>query len=166
MNPILEFTFIAVVSVLFVYDSIRSTKEALDLARVLESMTKLKAEAEEMQVQLALLKAETSEKVTEMKKDAAIRISELKEEAADRAMRAADTAAQRASEMTQTLTDRQQRAEALAEKLRSLSETRHKLSHHMSHYRRRLLNGNPTAYSKRFAEALSELKNYVNLKED
>ena len=30
----------------------------------------------------------------------------------------------------------------------------------MSHYRRRLLNGNPTAYSKKFAEALNELKKY------
>ena len=91
-------------------------------------------------------------------------ISELKEEAADRAMKAADTAAQRASEMTQSWTDRQQRAEVLAEKLRSLSETHHKLSHHMSHYRRRLLNGNPTAYSKKFAEALNELKKYGTFK--
>ena len=160
----MEFTFIAVISVLFVYDTVRSTKEALDLARVLESMTKLKTEAEELQIQLALLKAETSEKVLEIKKGAAVRISELKEEAADRAMKAADTAAQRASEMTQSLTDRQQRAELLAEKLRSLSETHHKLSHHMSHYRRRLLNGNPTAYSKKFAEALNELKKYGTFK--
>ena len=95
-----------------------------------------------------------------------MRISELKVEAADRALKAADTAAQRASEMTQSLAERQLRMDALTEKLRSLSETQHKLSHHMSHYRRRLLNGNPTAYSKRFAEALSELKNYVNLKEE
>ena len=164
LNPVVEFTFIAVVSVLFVYDTVRSTKEALDLARVLESMTKLKTEAEELQIQLALLKAETSEKVSEIKNGAVMRISELKEEAADRAMKAADTAAQRASEMTQSLTDRQQRAEALAEKLRSLAETRHKLSHHMSHYRRRLLNGNPTAYSKKFAEALNELKKYGTFK--
>ena len=164
LNPIVEFTFIAVISVLFVYDTVRSTKEALDLVRVLESMTKLKTEAEELQIQLALLKAETSEKVSELKNGAVMRISELKEEAADRAMKAADTAAQRASEMTQSLTDRQQRAELLAEKLRSLSETHHKLSHHMSHYRRRLLNGNPTAYSKKFAEALNELKKYGTFK--
>lgn len=73
--------FIAVISVLFVYDTVRSTKEALDLARVLESMTKLKTEAEELQIQLALLKAETSEKVSELKNGAVMRISELKEEA-------------------------------------------------------------------------------------
>ena len=72
LNPIVEFTFIAVISVLFVYDTVRSTKEALDLARVLESMTKLKTEAEELQIQLALLKAETSEKVSEIKNGAVI----------------------------------------------------------------------------------------------
>lgn len=166
MNPVLEFIFIAVISVLFVYDTICATKEALDLARVLESMTKLKAEAKEMQTQLALLKAETSEKVSEITKDAAVRIIELKEEATDRAMKAADTAVQKASEVTQSLTEHQMLVDVLTEKLRSLSETRHKLSHHMSHYRRRLLNGNPTAYSEKFAEALSELKNYVNSKED
>ena len=75
LNPVVEFTFIAVVSVLFVYDTVRSTKEALDLARVLESMTKLKTEAEELQIQLALLKAETSEKVSEIKNGAVMRIS-------------------------------------------------------------------------------------------
>lgn len=165
LHPMVEFTVITVVSILFVYDAVRSTKEALDLARVLESMTKLKAEAEEMQVQLALLKAETTVKVAELKKDAAARLYEIKEEAADRAMKAADTATQRANEMTQSLTERQQRTELLAERLRSLSETRHKLSHHMSHYRRRLLNGNPNAHSRKFAEALNELKKYVNLKE-
>ena len=69
-----------------------------------------------------------------------MRISELKEEAADRAMKAADTAAQRASKLPSpglTVSSGQ----VLAEKLRSLSETHHKLSHHMSHYRRRLKNG-------------------------
>ena len=137
----------------------------LEIIQVADEKTPDKAsEAEELQIQLALLKAETSEKVSEIKNGAVMRISELKEEAADRAMKAADTAAQRASEMTQSLTDRQQRAELLAEKLRSLSETHHKLSHHMSHYRRRLLNGNPTAYSKKFAEALNELKKYGTFK--
>ncbi|MEI3182032.1 MAG: hypothetical protein V8S98_00885 [Lachnospiraceae bacterium] len=92
LNPIVEFTFIAVISVLFVYDTASSTKEALDLARVLESMTKLKTEAEELQIQLALLKAETCEKVSELKNGGIMRISELKEKAADRAMKAADTA--------------------------------------------------------------------------
>ncbi len=54
---IVEFIFLTIVSVLFVADAVKSTKEALDLGRALEAMTKLKAEAEEMQVQIALLKA-------------------------------------------------------------------------------------------------------------
>ncbi len=75
MNPIAEFAFIGIVSVLFVSDSIKSTKEALDLGRALEAMTKMKAELEEMQVQLALLKAETSQRVADFKEDAAQRVS-------------------------------------------------------------------------------------------
>ena len=64
-TPIVEFTFIGIVSVLFVSDSVKSTKEALDLGRALEARTKMKNELEEMQVQLALLKAETTQRVAE-----------------------------------------------------------------------------------------------------
>ena len=70
LNPIVEFTFIAVVSVLFVYDTVRSTKEALDLARVLESMTKLKAEAEELQI-----KDKEGKRILEQIKDGAFVIA-------------------------------------------------------------------------------------------
>ena len=75
LNPIVEFTFIGIVSVLFVSDSVKSTKEALDLGRALEAMTKMKNELEEMQVQLALLKAETTQRVAELRDDAASRVS-------------------------------------------------------------------------------------------
>ena len=40
---IVEFIFLTIVSVLFVADAVKSTKEALDLGRALEAMTKLKA---------------------------------------------------------------------------------------------------------------------------
>ena len=70
LNPIVEFTFIAVISVLFVYDTVRSTKEALDLARVLESMTKLKTEAEELQI-----KDKEGKRILEQIKDGAFVIA-------------------------------------------------------------------------------------------
>mgnify|MGYP005875721701 FL=1 len=70
LNPVVEFTFIAVVSVLFVYDTVRSTKEALDLARVLESMTKLKTEAEELQI-----KDKEGKRILEQIKDGAFVIA-------------------------------------------------------------------------------------------
>ena len=44
-------------------DTIQSTKEALNLAKALENVAKLRAELEDMQVQLALLKAETAQNI-------------------------------------------------------------------------------------------------------
>lgn len=75
MNPVVEFTFIGIISVLFVSDSVQSTREALDLGRALEAMTKIRNELEEVQVQLALLKAETSQRVAEFKEDASHRVN-------------------------------------------------------------------------------------------
>lgn len=75
MNPVVEFTFIGIISILFVSDSVQSTREALDLGRALEAMTKIRNELEEVQVQLALLKAETSQRVAEFKEDASHRVN-------------------------------------------------------------------------------------------
>lgn len=75
MNPVVEFTFIGIISILFVSDSVKSTREALDLGRALEAMTKIRNELEEVQVQLALLKAETSQRVAEFKEDASHRVN-------------------------------------------------------------------------------------------
>ena len=91
----MEFTFIAVISVLFVYDTVRSTKEALDLARVLESMIKAKDRSRRTADPACFIKAETSEKVSDSRMNCCHADQRIKEEAADRAMKAADTAAQR-----------------------------------------------------------------------
>jgi len=82
LSPAVEFSFLAVISVLFTMDAVKSTKEALDLGRALEAMTKMKAEAEEMQVQLALLKAETAQKAAELKDAASVRMADLRNDAA------------------------------------------------------------------------------------
>lgn len=87
LSPAVEFSFIAIISVLFTADVIKSTKEALDLGRALEAMTKMKAEAEEMQVQLALLKSETAQKAAELKDAASVRMADLK---SDTVLRMAD----------------------------------------------------------------------------
>ena len=57
LPPALEWCLLGAVSGCFVMDTIQSTKEALSLAKALESVAKLRAELEEMQVQLALLKS-------------------------------------------------------------------------------------------------------------
>lgn len=78
LNPVLEFGLLAVVSAVFAADTIQSTKEALALGRMLESMTKIKAEMEEMQLQLALLRAEASQRLEDIKSDARQQMDELR----------------------------------------------------------------------------------------
>ncbi len=221
LNPTVEFCFVFVVSVLFATDFVKSTKEALDLGRALEAMTKLKEEAEEMQLQLALLKEEASLKAAEIRESAADRVSGLRSDAialaadlkADSAIRVAEVKAdaqariaelktgaaakvaelqeeaaartaglkaeataraesiheevsQKAMEISQhvsMLTARKeeeysQRETALLARLHVLKERRQNLTSHMSSYRRRLLTGNPSSSSRKFSEALKELR--------
>lgn len=183
LNPVLEFSMIAVVGALFVSDSIKSTKEALDLGRALESMTKLKAEVEELQLQLALLKAETAQKMAglgEMSLEDAAQhvadsISDSLEGAAQHMAASLEGAVQRMSDMreetsqrvsaaSRKLKEHRDREYDLSQRLTALYEKRRSLSHHVSFYRKDILRRNPTASSRRFAEALKELKEAIEAK--
>lgn len=193
MSPIVEFCFLFIVSGLFAADVVKSTKEALDLGRALEAMTKLKAEAEEMQVQIALLKEEAAlraeeiretaaVRMAELKTDAAVRIAEFQEEATTRAAGFMSDAAARAEQFhgevsqkamelsehvsalaSQKADEYEQREAALSDRLRALKERRQKLTSHISSYRKRILTGNPSFSSKRFSEALKELRDSLQL---
>ena len=150
LNPVLEFALIGVISAAFAADTVQSVREALDLGRALEAMTKMKAELEEIQVQIALLKAETSQRMNELKEDTAQRVSELRNLKQDTALRVAELKAETEA--------------ALNTRLELLLENRRKLKHHMTFYRKGILRGNPTASSKRFADALKELKDTIEQK--
>lgn len=221
LNPMIEFCFVFIVSVLFAADCVKSTREALDLGRALEAITKLKVEAEEMQVQLALLKEEaalkaaeiresaadrmadlrsdtiawaaelknnaisraaelttdTTIKVAELKMDTAARAAQLQEEATARVEQLQEKAAARAEYFQEKAAARaeyfQERAAAKAEEYRqreaalssclnALRERRQDLTSHMSSYRKRILTGNPSSSSKRFSEALKELRDSLS----
>ncbi len=71
LNPAVEFSFLAVVSVLFITDTIQSVRAALDLGHVLETLTKIKADLDDLQVQLALLKAEASDRAEDIREETA-----------------------------------------------------------------------------------------------
>ena len=130
-------TLVLTIAVIFIIDTTRSVKEALDLGRILESMTKIKAELEEVQVQMALLKAETTQKVSEFKTETLVKITNLK------------------AETTSVLKE-----SALVERLQSLTETKERLTKYLGFYRKGILRRNPTASSRLFGEALKELKEY------
>lgn len=179
LNPILCIVLCGIVGAFFVADAIQSTKEALDLGRVLESMTKMKAELEEIQLQMALLKAETTGKLSDLrdeqiqraaniKGETAVKLTTLKVETAMRteeAINALKEGAERRFEAASSLRESAGKAvpdlSALTERLQSLSDSRDKLSKHFGFYRKGLLKGNPTASSRQFGEALKELKEYL-----
>lgn len=76
LPPSLEWCLLGIVSGCFVMDTIQSTREALSLAKTLESVSKLRADLEEMQVQLALLKAETEQNIENAKEELRASVAE------------------------------------------------------------------------------------------
>lgn len=152
MNPTLEFCLIAVLGAVFAADTVQSIREALDLARALEAVTRIRAELEELQVQLALLKSETIQKTSELKAETLQRTSELKAETLQKTSELKEEMRQRASELKSETRQR------INDRLQELTDAHERLTHHLSFYRRDMLRGNPGATSKRFSEALAELR--------
>ena len=165
------------ITVLFVLDAVQSVKEALDLAKVLDAMTNMREELDDLQVQMALLKAEMQQRVAEsrdesllrlellksqaeartaaLRKEASARTAALKDEAAARTTAAAEAAASRLDAWKNSA---EERAAALSRRLEEVDEKRQNLAGRMNFYRKGLLRGNPSASSARFAEALKELR--------
>ena len=165
------------ITVLFVLDAVRSVKEALDLAKVLDAMTNMRAELDDLQVQMALLKAEMQQRAAEsrdeslqrlelLKSQAEARTAALREEASARTAALKDEAAARTTAATEAAASRldawknsvEERAAALSRRLEEVDEKRQNLAGRMNFYRKGLLRGNPSASSARFAEALKELR--------
>ena len=165
------------ITVLFVLDAVRSVKEALDLAKVLDAMTNMRAELDDLQVQMALLKAEMQQRAAEsrdesllrlelLKSQAEARTAALRKEASARTAALKDEAAARTTAATEAAASRldawknsaEERAAALSRRLEEVDEKRQNLAGRMNFYRKGLLRGNPSASSARFAEALKELR--------
>ena len=165
------------ITVLFVLDAVRSVKEALDLAKVLDAMTNMRAELDDLQVQMALLKAEMQQRAAEsrdesllrlellksqaeartaaLREEASARTAALKDEAAARTTAAAEAAAKRLDAWKNSA---EERAAALSRRLEEVDEKRQNLAGRRNSHRKGLLRGNPSASSARFAEALKELR--------
>ncbi len=184
LNPAIEFIFLSIVTVLFVIDTIQSVRAALDLRHTLESLTKIKAELEDLQVQMALLKAEASDRaddILEGVRDWAAdlhearleRVSAIREEAASIREEASsireEAAAIRESAKEQLASRRRElrgkygqlELPDLAKRIEALRERRRQLGRRLTFYHRSLLKGNPNATSKRFSEAFKDLKKYL-----
>lgn len=182
-SPVLLAT-VLITSVIFLIDFYESTKAALVLGKTLETMTKLKADMEEIQSRVATLKeeaaeqiftvrdetalrfyvakADTSKRIVEFKEDTLKRLEVMKKKAGKRLT----SMGERANEHVAAASLYYQNSE-LAHLLEQLEETRQKkqalLSRGGLHRFRckNLLKRNPGAISSRFAAALKELREEI-----
>lgn len=114
---------VVIISLLFAADTAASVKAALDLAKVLDAMTNMRAELDELQVQMALLKAETSQRIEVAREGAAQKMGMVRSEAAIRASALKEDAADRLSELVENTVDRMSDLmEDTAEKVEELVE--------------------------------------------
>lgn len=170
MNVYLEIALVGIVGICFVLDVVESTRAALDLGKVLESMTRMKTELDEMQVQLNLLKLEAAQKVSEFKDEQAqklydyrqgtlVKASEIKETFQD-AFDAIDLNHDNRLDLSELKTAaaqlKQKKIEELQEKISSLVSRRDLASGSRNIHR--LLRQNPTASSLEFKEALADIR--------
>lgn len=171
INPVLAAVAAAAISFFFIADSIQSVKAALDLGRVLEAMTKMRAELDDMQVQLALLKAQTVQRVNEIKDETSQKVYELKQEilqGAQAAYNSIDTNSNQKLDLNEIkvaaaqLFDKKQ--EELLQKMLSLNEKRHSLFEHLGSHKSSILRNNPSISAARFNEALKEIKEQLGWK--
>ena len=165
-----------VISVLFTADAYESIKAALALGHTLEAMTKLKADIEELQSKIELLREEAIERGALTREETAEkRLSDVREETTSRIEAAKAGNAERIEAAKQRVNERiaEVRTEvdariAFDNRLTRLSTRLEELKHRRqslrpakklhAFYRRGLLRGNPTAVSSKFAAALKELK--------
>ena len=198
LPPSLEWCLLGIVSGCFVMDTIQSTREALSLAKTLESVAKLRADLEEMQVQLALLKAETEQNIENAKEELRASVAESveahkemvsarrealeeavaahREELAEAVEAHKEAVAARRKELSEAVeahkeavaTRREELAEAAAARRETLvahistlnekmADTTRLLNNKKSILRPSILRRNPTAVSRRFANAWKEL---------
>lgn len=123
LSVMVNIIFVLITSLLFAADTAESVKTALDLAKVLDAMTDMRAELDDIQVQMALLKAETSERVAEAREEAAAKLSRMKSGAAVHAAALKDDTAERLNELVENTMEKMSGfVEGTAEKMGGLVE--------------------------------------------
>ena len=185
LNPLLLIGCVFAVTIVFASDAYESTKEALELGTTLELLASIKEEMDELEAKLAVVreeaagrlaaaKAETDvrieaamlhreEQLETVRREAEQRLTDLREDTLDHLITVREQAEER---VNTSLENQKELLNALELRLNKLNEKRHLASHarnRLGHfYRKQLLKGNPTA-SSRFAEALKEIKDKLEV---
>lgn len=152
--------FLGSVSTVFVSDTIVSVKAALDLRKMLEGMTRVRAELEAMQVQLSLAKMETRDQVEEFRENVEERrrrYQEAKRKFTERLEALHIPTRAQLEELKELLPEHS----SLLDRLREKALEYNRITGRTSFFRESLLRGNPGASSAKFGWALKELQRRV-----
>lgn len=145
----------AVVSVYIIVDFTLSFKTALDLRDVLIGLEKAKAEMERIQKRLDVIVAVANDEIEHRRQENSMRMDELMEHIERRFNTVKERMRLNPSEFMEEV-----REEISELRSRYTIEKEHRMQfrHLKDFYQRNMIKGNPGMYSKRFGEALEELK--------
>ena len=144
-----------VVSVYIIVDFTLSFKTALDLRDVLIGLEKAKAEMERIQKRLDVIVAVANDEIEHRRQENSMRMDELMEHIERRFNTVKERMRLNPSEFMEEV-----REEISELRGRYTIEKEHRMQfrHLKDFYQRNMIKGNPGMYSKRFGEALEELK--------
>ena len=144
-----------VVSVYIIIDFTLSFKTALDLRDVLIGLEKARAEMERIQKRLDVIVAVANDEIEMRKQESNLRIEELMDSIEGRFLSLKERVKLNPSEFLDEVRD-----EISELRSRYTIEKEHRMQFRglKDFYQRNMIKGNPTMYSKRFSEALEELK--------
>lgn len=148
-----------VVTVYIIIDFTLSFKAAMDLRDILVGLEKAKEEMERIQKRLDVLIAVANDERQSRKLESGVRIDELMESIEERFNSFKERVRINPSEFVDDV-----REEIMELRSKYTVEKEHRLQFKRlkDFYQRALIKGNPTMYSKRFEEALEELKKAAN----
>lgn len=144
-----------VVSVCVIIDFTLSFKAALDLRDVLIGLEKAKAEMERIQKRLDVIVVVANDEIETRRQENSLRVEELMENIEGRFSSLKERVKRNPSEFLDEV-----REEITELRSRYTIEKEHRVQFKRlkDFYQRNMIIGNPTMYSKRFSEALEELK--------
>ncbi len=148
-----------IVTVYIIIDFTLSFKAAMDLRDVLIGLDRAKAEMERIQKRLDVLVAVASDEIEMLRQENSTRMDELMESIEGKFGAIKERIKSNPSEFLEDV-----REEIAELKSRYTIEKEHRMQFRRlkDFYQRNMIKGNPTMYSKRFGEALEELKKAAN----
>jgi uncharacterized membrane protein len=155
MSELADTILVVIVGMLFLADTAISIKTAFDMAKAVETITRIHGELDNIQVQMALLKKETEEYLQENMVDVIGRMDDWK----IKVMNVREESTEKAAARKQNILMKLDEMKNLDLRKKSLATNKEAVFRRMSFIHRSLLEGNPGAHvSKRFEKAFGELK--------